>query len=197
MRPSFFLIIVFFSCSISASIAYPQVPKEIGGFTLGDQFKERPEFEYTDYLKEIVVRDSNGFKKIKLFYGTCAFPNEIIRISAKYEKSSKQFYEELLKIYKERFGLNAKWKGDAFKISHTWKWVFKDDQQRRVNLILQHNLLDLDENIGNVVKLSYPDRLDEEHKCFIEQLRSQKKQENKELINKLPVKMEWDHMIPK
>ena len=188
-----FLSIIFV---VSNSMATPKAPTEIAGFHLGGNVKEYPDAENDNFLNEVVVREWHGFRKVKLFYGTCAKPDEIIRISLKFENSSKQFFEKLMNEYKKRFGEPTKWKGDAFKILHVWKWVFLDENNRRVNLILQHNLRDQNETSGNLVKLSYPERIEEEHQCFVDQLETSKSRKEKEQP-KQSKKIDWEYMIPR
>ena len=48
----------------------------------------------------------------------------------------------------------------------SWKWRFTDKDNNYITLVLQHNLKNVDENIGNQVKLSMPDRMQEERLCF-------------------------------
>lgn len=111
----------------------------------------------------------------------------------KYEDSSKDFYETLLKKFKKKFGKPALWGGDAFGILSKWKWIFIDENNRRVNLILQHNLKNHNENIGNMVKLYYPEREKEERLCFIEQCEINKSEEQARERKE----MNWDYMIPR
>ena len=76
-----------------------------------------------------------------------------------------QFFQKLLVIYKERFGQPSEWRGDAFQTVRAWKWSFKDAQGRSVSLILQHNLKDDEEKIGNTIKLALPELLARECGC--------------------------------
>lgn len=139
------------------SVAAYDTPTEIGGFKLGEFITDYPQIEYSEYLKEVVVNDWHGFRKGIISYGTCAYPGRIVKIRMKYQNSSKNFYDELLKKYKSKYGKPTEWKGDAFGVLYIWKWRFVDKDNRRVNLILQHNLGDDNENIGNMVKLSFPE----------------------------------------
>ena len=171
-------------------------PREIAGFRLGEDITEYSEIEYSNYLKEVVVTDWYGFRKGIISYGVCADPGKIVRISMKYEDPSKEFYEKLLKTFKKRFGKPSIWGGDAFGILFKWKWVFTDENNQRVNLILQNNLQNPNENIGNSVKLYYPEREKEERLCFIEQCEINKSEEEKERI-KDRKQQDWEFMIPR
>lgn len=184
---------VFLFASIASSL---EIPHEIGGFRLGEDITEYSEIEYSNYLKEVVVTDWHGFRKGIISYGICAFPGRIVRISMKYEDSSKDFFDELFKRYKKKFGKPSIWGGDAFGILSKWKWVFVDENNRTVNMILQHNLKNNNENIGNMVKLYYPEREREERLCFIEQCEINKSEEEQQKILERK-KMNWDYLIPR
>lgn len=171
-------------------------PKEIGGFKLGEDITDYPEIEASNFLREVVVNDLYGFRKGIISYGTCAYPGKIVKIQMKYENSSKAFYDELLKRYKKKYGKPTEWKGDAFGILYIWKWRFYDEEGRQVNLLLQHNLQNHNQNIGNQVKLSYPERLEEERFCFIEFCEENKTEEQRALIEERK-KPDWDYMVPR
>jgi len=60
-----------------------------------------------------------------------------------------------------------------------------------VTLVLQHNLKDADESIGNTVKLSLPDELAAERKCFNEiGYRQQEESKKEESIR------DWETLLP-
>ena len=184
---------IFISAGAVSSI---EIPHEIGGFRLGEDITEYSEIEYSNYLKEVVVTDWHGFRKGIISYGICAFPGKIVRISMKYEDSSKDFFDGLLKKYRNKFGKPALWGGDAFGILSKWKWIFVDENNRTVNMILQHNLKNDNENIGTIVKLSYPEREREEQLCFIEQCEINKSEEQQKQILERK-EMNWDYLIPR
>ena len=178
------------------SVAAYDTPTEIGGFKLGEFITDYPQIEYSEYLKEVVVNDWHGFRKGIISYGTCAYPGRIVKIRMKYQNSSKAFYDELLKKYKSKYGKPTEWKGDAFGVLYIWKWRFVDKDNRRVNLILQHNLQNDDENVGNMVKISFPELMDEERFCVIDFFEKNKTAEEKETI-KQRMKPDWDYMLPR
>jgi hypothetical protein len=172
------------------------IPHEIAGIKLGTKIEEYPDFELSNYLKEMVVVDWHGFRKGIISYGICYAPDTIVKLQMKYEDSSKQFFDVLMRRYKEKFGAPAEWKGDSFGIKHIWKWRFKDENGRSVNMILEHNLQDINANIGNQVKLYYPEMLENERLCFLElceEAGSPEKKARKEELKK----SSWDHLIPK
>lgn len=191
------LFATIFQFLISAAVvSSSEIPHEIGGFLLGEDITEYSEIEYSNYLKEVVVTNWHGFRKGIISYGICAYPGKIVIIAMKYEDSSKDFFDELFKRYKDKFGKPALWGGDAFGILSKWKWVFTDENNLRVNLILQHNLKNDNENIGNMVKLYYPEREREERICFIEQCEINKSEEQQKQILERKEK-NWDYLIPR
>jgi len=179
-----------------SSVSAIETPTEIGGFKLGDFITDYPQIEYSDYLKEVVVNDWHGFRKGIISYGTCAYPGQIVKIRMKYQNSSKAFYHELLKKFKSRYGKPNEWKGDAFGVLYVWKWQFVDEHDRRVSMILQHNLQNDNENVGNMVKLSFPEMMNEERFCVINYFEKNKTAEEKETI-KQRMKPDWDFMLPR
>jgi hypothetical protein len=181
---------------LATAFAAPKTPTEIGGFKLGDSISDYSDIEYSDYLKEVVVNDWYGFRKGIISYGTCANPGQIVNIRMKYEDPSKLFYDELLKRYKAKYGKPDEWNGDAFGVVYIWRWRFVDENNRRVNLLLQHNLQNHKETVGNMVKLSYPELIEEERLCFIEFCQTNKTAEQRETI-KQRMKPDWDFMIPR
>ena len=171
------------------------VPIEVGGFVLGSNVTDYPDIEYSNYLKEVVIYDWHGFDKGIISYGICDSPGEIVKIKLKYQDSSKKFFQQLLKRYKKKYGKPDEWKGDSFGILHVWKWRFTDKDNRRVNLILQHNTKDPNENNGNMVKLYLPDQLVKEQKCFTEQCSSNVENRDKEHLE-MRKKSDWKYLIP-
>ena len=192
---TFLLMTMCFILFAGAPVTAVEAPSEVGGFKLGDDISEYLDFD-ENYLKEVVVNDWYGFRKGIIYYGTCAYPGQIVRIRMKYEDSSKTFYYELLKRFKQKYGKPDEWKGDAFGVLYVWKWQFFNSDNERVTLILQHNLQNHNETIGNQVKLSYSERLEEERLCFIEYCETSKSAEEQERI-KQRMKPDWDHMIPR
>ena len=143
------------------------VPHQIAGIELGGKIEEYPDFEYSNYLKEVVVFDLHGFRKGIISYSTCYSPGVIVRLRMKYANSSEAFFDTLKQRFTEKYGDPKLWKGDPFGIKHVWKWNFKDDTGKRISMVLQHNLQDDDETLGNQVKLYYPDVIEEEHLCYL------------------------------
>lgn len=191
---TFFVLLFIAVAPVTASSR--NVPAEVGGFGLGTDMKDYPEVVESNYLKETVITDWHGFRKGIISVGVCKHTDIILRIRLKYEDSSKKFFKKLLAEYKKSFGPPDEWKGDSFGILHVWRWNFVDSENRRVTLLLQHNLKNTNENIGNQVKLSFPDLLREERECFNQFCEDMKSDKDKQRLEELK-KPDWQFMIPR
>jgi len=161
-----FITILFIAESMSGvARADAGMPLSVGGFTLGTSIENYTFVSQENFVEEVIVTDIKGFRKGHIMYGVCESPGEIIRIKLKYKNKSVKFFNRLLKKYKKKFSSKPKFVGDSFGLVKAWKWSFNNDDGVRVSLVLQHNLKDADESIGNMVKLSFPDRLIAERKC--------------------------------
>jgi hypothetical protein len=154
------LTLFFFSV---AGIALADAPHQVGGFVLNQNIKAYEDrvimdtalpVRYAENIEEVEIKFTQGFKSGLIAYGTCAKPGNIVRIKLKYADSSKQFYKDVLKRFKKRFGEPDEYRGDPFHIVVAWKWSFVDQQNHRISLILQHNALDEEEKKGNSVKIT-------------------------------------------
>lgn len=191
------IITVFcFFLSPPLQAATKEVPHEIAGIALGTSIDDYPDIIRNNFLQDVVVTDWHGFRKGIISYGTCKYTDLILKMDMKYEDKSKEFFQKLLKEFRQKFGEPDKWKGDSFGVLHVWKWHFVDKDQNPVSMSLQHNAKDSDETIGNVVKLSYPERIEEERLCFIDmcKLNNEKAEEKRREELK---KSDWSHLIPK
>lgn len=172
------------------------VPKEVGGFALGADISDYPNVMQTNFLKELVVTDRYGFRKGIISYGICKHEKKILHIRLKYEDPSKKYYKQLLKKFKQKFGEPDEWKGDSFGILYIWKWYFTDEENRAVSLTLQHNLRNPNENIGNMVKLSYPKLIEEERACFNQMCEEKKGEQDKDTLETMK-QPDWQYLIPR
>lgn len=150
-------------------------PHTIGGITLGGELsglKNRLEMDtalpirHMESLKEVEVKRIPGFKSGLVYYTTCMKPSRIVRIKLKYEDSSRRFYETLLEKFKMKFGQPTEWRGDPFRVIIAWKWSFTDSENNNISLILQHNIKDAEEKMGNVVKMTMTNLYAGERVCF-------------------------------
>ena len=170
MKKLFFLILILFH-----NYSFAQTPMQIGGFVLNTDIEQYKEFlkaettlpiRFMEALQEVEIQEKPGFKSGYIAYGTCAAPGKIARIKLKYKDSSKDFYKKLLKAYKDKFG-KAKWLGDPFRVVSVWRWSFKE-KNSQVDIYLQHNLSDKEEKIGNSIKMTMVNLVNDEIDCFNE-----------------------------
>ena len=166
------LALLFFSM---AGIAQADAPHGIGGFMLNQDIKKLEDrvimdtalpVRYAENIEEVEIKYTQGFKSGLIAFGTCEKPGNIVRIKLKYADSSKQFYKDLLKRFKKRFGEPDEYRGDPFHIAVAWKWSFTDQQNHRISLILQHNSKDDQEKKGNAVKLTNTTLMEEDLLCY-------------------------------
>lgn len=183
---------LLFSTGIAAS---ENVPRSIAGISLGANINSYPEITDSNFLKEVVVTDWHGFRKGMISYGICLQKDIILKIDMKYEDKSKSFFKKLLKKFRKKYGEPDIWSGDSFGVKRIWKWHFVDKDNNRVNLKLQHNSKDSNETIGNMVKLSYPDKIENERRCFMEMCENLKKDIAPTRLEELK-KSDWSHLIP-
>jgi len=172
------------------------VPHEIAGLVLGTSIDDYPDIVRTNFLKEVVVTDWHGFRKGIIAYGACKHIDRILKIDMKYADKSEKFYKKLLREYREKFGEPDEWSGDSFGVMHIWKWQFIDAEQNEVSLTLQYNGKNSDETIGNMVRLSYPQKIAEERVCFASMCRQSKGKTNLKRREELN-KSDWSHLIPR
>jgi hypothetical protein len=151
-----------------------EIPLSIAGFTLGRPIEAVSQkvimetalpVRYMENLQEVEIVPLEGFKSGLIAFGTCRKPGAIVRVKLKYADGSLAFYEELLARLKQKFGEPDEYQGDPFRVFISWKWSFKDRNENRVSLVLQHNLKDEDEKIGNAVKLTLHNQLEEDVRC--------------------------------
>lgn len=193
-------ILIVLLCTLLLSISSPATksveaanpPLTAGGFTLGTLFKDYDVAQHENFVKEVVVYGIKGFRKGFITYGECDRPGEILRIKLKYKDQSYAFYEQLLERFKKKFKSKPKFTGGSFGKVKAWKWLFTSKEGQRITLVLQHNLKDEEESIGNTLKLSLPDQLIAERNC------SNKEQSPpKEGIENQTQQLDWNLFLPK
>ncbi len=100
------------------------------------------------------------------------------------------------KICLQSEGKPIEFRGDCFGIFIAWKWSFKDADGNRVSMILQHNLKDPNQKMGNNIKLTMWDLIDNERNLYEQRLGTKK--EKKTVIQPKEIKPgEWEQFIPK
>jgi hypothetical protein len=149
-----------------------------------------------EWINEVEIEPTEGLKSGLIWYGACTSPGKIIRIMLKYIDSSKNFYEKLLSLCKERFGEPDEWRGDSFHIVIAWKWNFIDNEGNKIGLIVQHNTKDSDERMGNSLKLSMGNLMDDEAECYGKKNPENNKDASK-IIKKSIEDLNWDMIVPR
>lgn len=154
-----------------------EAPRQIAGFQLGADIGQYRSMLQTDsalpvrhmeYLTEVELSSPpEGFRSGYIFYGNCDHPGRIVKMKLKYDRSDREFFDQLLQRFKKKFGEPDQYRGDAFRAFIAWKWSFKDQNNQKISLILQHNSADVEEYTdGNSVKLSNTSLIEQECKCF-------------------------------
>jgi hypothetical protein len=116
----------------------------------------------------------------------------------KYKDSSKKFFENLLKQVKKKYGEPDDYRGDPFHILIAWKWSFIDKDGNRISLTLQHNTQDAEEKMGNAVKLTMSNLLEEDQRCYKQKALDQReklRQQNGKVMD--PGLSGWDLYVPR
>ena len=171
---------LFFSILVATVFLFPnyvsadKAPKQIAGLVLGGQvatFVDLVRMETATplrdrkYLREVKIREIDGYRSGTVSFGNCNKPGQIVRIKLKYEYSDKKFYNELLAQFKKRFGEPDEWRGDPFHVIIAWKWSFTDKDNNKISLTLQHSR-DEDYKWGNSVKFTNNTLLEQERTCY-------------------------------
>ena len=187
-------------------ITLAEAPHQVGGFVLDQNIKKFEDrvimdtalaVRYSENIKEVEIKFTQGFKSGLIAYGTCARPGNIVRIKLKYADSSKQFYKDLLKQFKKRFGEPNEYQGDPFHIMVSWKWSFVDQQNHRISLVLQHNSMDEEEKMGNAVKITDTTLIEEDFSCYkTKQLDYRERLRQREWKAVKPESSGWELFLP-
>lgn len=185
----------------SVSVGAADVPDQLAGLTLGgmvQDFKDLVRMEtmlplrFSPFIHEVETVDIPGYKYGLLWIGNCDSPGRIVRIKMKYANSSEKFYQELLTRFKKRFGEPDEWRGDPFHIVIAWKWSFKDEKGNDISMILEHNTRDVAETMGNSLKLTMWNLIEQEKQCY------QRKNPEETKEEKRPRRQpDWDQLIPR
>lgn len=189
-----------------AGVGAVEPPREIAGFILGEDIGRHQQLcdmgtsipiRYFESVREVEIRNIEGYKSGLIAYGSCAAPNRILRIKLKYANNSREFFDELLSRFRQRFGQASEWRGDPFHMVIAWKWSFKDTQGNRISLILQHNTVDEEEKIGNAVKLSLVNLLEQERDCADRQPAGMRSANREQGSSKQAQHVDWNRFIPR
>jgi hypothetical protein len=184
------------------TFCFADIPHEIAGFRLGAPFAEFQDrcnigssmpLRYTKYIEELETQYIPGFKNGLIWVGKCVSDGRIVRIRMKYDNSSKEFYNELLRRLKRKFGKPDEWRGDPFHIVISWKWSFVDDQKNRISMIVEHNLRNEEETSGNTIKLTMWNLIDQERDCAMEK----KTDSPRPKIKTKSKQVDWELLLPR
>ncbi len=171
---------MFFSILVAIVLLFPnyasadKAPRKIAGLILGEQismFVDLVQMETSiilrdrQYLREVNIREIDGYKSGTVDFGNCSKPGQIVRIKLKYEYEDKNFYDELLEKFKKKFGEPDDWRGDPFHVIIAWKWSFRDENGNSISLILQHSR-DEEYKWGNSIKLTNTTLMEQERLCY-------------------------------
>ena len=153
---------------------------------------------YMENIEEVEIKPIKGIKSGYIAYATCSAPGHIVRIKLKYQDSSKKFFENLLKQFKKKYGEPHDYQGDPFHILIAWKWSFIDKEGKRISLNLQHNSLDPEQKMGNAVKLTMTDLVEEDQQCYkLKALDHREKLRQRDWKVVDPGLSGWDLFIPR
>jgi len=186
-------------------VCLAQAPHQVAEFTLGrdiGDYKKMVEMEtslpirHMEYLKEVEIKEVEGFRSGLIAYGDCDAPGRIVRIKLKYADSTKKFYDTLLERFKKRFGEPSEWRGDPFQVIIAWKWSFTDSQNNTISMILQHNIRDEEQKMGNSIKLTMTNLLMKERLCF-EKRHPESRKHPREHEPKSRGRIDWDRLVPR
>ncbi len=174
-RSLFFFVLVAILTFFPVKSSADKAPHKIAGFVLGDKIAAydhlvRPEtampLRDQPYLRVVETKDLDGYKSGTIDVGECADPTgRIVRIKLKYEYSDKKFYNKLLERFEQKFGEPDEWRGDPFHVIIAWKWSFRDRDNNRISLTLQHSR-DEEFKWGNSVKLTHTTLIEKERSCY-------------------------------
>ena len=191
-RPFFFALLAAIIFLFPNYASADKAPRKIAGLVLGEQvsmFVDLVQMETSivlrdrQYLREVRIREIDGYRSGIVDFGNCYKPGQIVRIKLKYEHTDKDFYQELLERFKKKFGEPDEWRGDPFHVIVAWKWSFTDEANNRISLILQHSR-DEDYKWGNSIKLTNTTLLEKERLCYKKKYPERKGKQKRKSSNK-------------
>ena len=206
MRRKIFLLVNLLIL-LGYGICLAEAPHQVGVFVLNRNIADFKDYvimetalpiRYMENIEEVETKPMKGFKSGLIAYGTCVAPGHIVRIKLKYADPSKKFFDNLLKRFKEKYGEPDEYRGDPFNILISWKWSFTDKDNNRISLTLQHNAMDSEEKLGNSVKLTMTNLIEEDQRCYrIQALDKQEKLRQRNWKVMTPESSGWDLYVPR
>jgi hypothetical protein len=184
-----------------------QAPLQIAGIQLGaniDHYTDILKMDaalpvrHMEYLSEVELKPSfEGYRSGYIFYGNCSKPGRIVKVKLKYERDDQEFFDNLLKQFKKKFGEPTQYRGDAFRAFIAWKWSFTDKEKNRISMILQHNSSDVEEyTTGNSIKLTVISFVEKEAKCYEEKNPEAKQGAAKKSSRKPTEQTDYGRFVP-
>jgi hypothetical protein len=206
MKKGLFIISTVVFLLAAGTCPAQQAPHRVGVFTLNRNIAEAKDYvimetalpiRHLENIEEVEIRPIEGLKSGLIAYATCAAPGHIVRIKLKYADASKKFFENLFKRVKKKFGEPDEYRGDPFHIFISWKWSFVDKDGNRISMTLQHNSQAQEEKIGNAVKLTMTNLIEEDQRCYkIKALDKREKLRQRQWKVLRPPQTGWDFFVP-
>lgn len=151
MKKMYVIILAAIVCSVMSlgapAMAGDEFPTTLAGFSLGDEVKIYSEYCHLEkavpgsdapFLTEAVIKPDAlpGVRGGSLIFGNCNHKGELVGIKLKFHDRGKGLFDKLYKQYVRKFGEPDNYVGDAFKNVIAWQWVFKNDSNEEVSVIL-------------------------------------------------------------
>ena len=192
---------------IAGSCPASEAPHQVSVFDLNRDIADFKDYvimetalpiRHMENIEEVEIKPIKGIKSGMIAYASCTAPGHIVRIKLKYQDSSKKFFENLLKQVKKKYGEPDDYRGDPFHILIAWKWSFIDKDGNHISLTLQHNSQDAEEKIGNAIKLTMTNLLEEDQRCYKQKALDQRekmRQQDWKVMD--PGLTGWDLYVPR
>ena len=173
-RSTFFFVLLPVVLLFPNHASADKAPSSIAGITLGEQISRFVDLVQMEssivlrnqlYLREVRIREIDGYKSGTVDFGNCSKPGQIVRIKLKYDYDDKNFFDQLLERFKKKFGEPDEWRGDPFHVIIAWKWSFRNEKGDSISLTLQHSR-DEEYKWGNSVKLTNTTLMEQERLCY-------------------------------
>ena len=200
--------------AISASLLWignvclaADAPHQVAVFKLNSNIADAKDYvimetalpiRHMENIEEVETKPIDGIKSGLIAYATCAAPGQIVRIKLKYEDSSKDFFDKLLKRIEQKYGKPDEYRGDPFHIVISWKWSFIDKDNNNISLTVQYNSMDTEEKLGNAIKLTMTNLIEEDQRCYeIKALDQREKLRQREYKIMTPDLSGWALYVPR
>lgn len=176
MKKIVLLLIFLLALTVTSAFAGKGFPTKLAVFTLGEDIKNYKQYcdmtqtnsmSDSPFLDEVLIkRDSlPGVRGGSLNYGNCANKNKLVRIKIKFNDRSQKFFNVLLDEYTDKFGKPDNYQGDAFKNVIAWEWLFKNNRNEEVSVLLMWSR-DKEIRPGVSIKMTNLTLLEKEFVCF-------------------------------